>query len=124
MGNPDPYDLSRFVTVQAPVYETVCEELGRGCKTSHWMWLIFPQIAGLGFSTMSQKYAISGLDEAQAHLAHAVLGPRLTDCTQLVPDVDGKSALQQDAPELSELITTERMASAVLFVARFYDKKV
>ena len=58
MGNPDPYDLSRFVTAQAPVYETVCEELGRGCKNSHWMWFIFPQIAGLGFSAMSQKDAV------------------------------------------------------------------
>ena len=88
----DPYDLNRFVMAQNPVFDRVCEELGRGRKTGHWMWFIFPQIAGLGFSAMSQKYAISGRDETQAYLDHPVLGSRLRDRTQLVLDVRDKSA--------------------------------
>ncbi|WP_137045634.1 DUF1810 domain-containing protein [Pseudolabrys sp. FHR47] len=80
----DVFNLQRFVTAQAPVYADVCEELNRGQKTSHWMWFIFPQIAGLGMSAMSRKYAISGLDEARAYLAHPVLSPRLIECTKLV----------------------------------------
>lgn len=86
----DRFNLQRFVAAQAPVYADVCEELRRGRKTSHWMWFIFPQIAGLGFSAMSQKYAISGLEEARAYLAHPVLGPRLLECTRLV-GISGRS---------------------------------
>lgn len=86
----DSFDLQRFVTAQAPVYATVCDELRRGRKESHWMWFIFPQIAGLGISAMSRKYSISGLDEARAYLAHPVLGPRLIECTRLV-GVSGRS---------------------------------
>lgn len=84
------YNLQRFVTAQAPVYAGVCEELRRGQKASHWMWFIFPQIAGLGSSAMARKYAISGLDEARAYLAHPLLGPRLIECTRLV-GVSGRS---------------------------------
>jgi len=80
----DSFNLQRFVTAQAPVYADVCAELRSGQKTSHWMWFIFPQIAGLGQSAMSKKYAISGLDEARAYLAHSVLGLRLFECTRLV----------------------------------------
>lgn len=80
----DMFNLQRFVAAQAPVYADVCEELRRGQKVSHWMWFIFPQIAGLGMSAMSKKYAISGLDEARAYLAHPVLGLRLFECTRLV----------------------------------------
>lgn len=86
----DIFNLQRFVTAQAPVYADVCEELRRGRKTSHWMWFIFPQVAGLGMSSMSRKYAISGLDEAWDYLAHPVLGPRLIECTRLV-GVSGRS---------------------------------
>lgn len=86
----DVFNLQRFVTAQAPVYADVCEELRRGQKVSHWMWFIFPQIAGLGQSAMSRKYAISGLDEARAYLAHPVLGPRLIECTKLV-GISGRS---------------------------------
>ena len=73
----DPYNLDRFVVAQDLVYAQVRDELGRGRKASHWMWFVFPQIAGLGFSERSQRYAISGLDEARAYLAHPILGPRL-----------------------------------------------
>ncbi len=87
----DPYDLRRFVDAQAPVYERVVEELTRGRKESHWMWFIFPQIAGLGYSFMAQKYAIGSLEEARAYLAHPVLGARLRECTALVIRIEGKA---------------------------------
>jgi uncharacterized protein (DUF1810 family) len=85
-------DLERFVTAQDPIYERVLSELRAGRKTSHWMWFVFPQIAGLGSSPTSVKYALSGLDEARAYLEHPVLGPRLRECTQLVADHTGLSA--------------------------------
>ena len=90
----DPFDLQRFVDAQAAVYERVRAELKNGRKQSHWMWFIFPQIAGLGHSAMAQRYAISSLDDAKAYLANPVLGPRLRECTRLVLQVDRKSALQ------------------------------
>ena len=90
----DPFDLQRFVDAQAAVYERVRAELKNGRKQSHWMWFIFPQIAGLGHSAMAQRYAISSLDDAKAYLANPVLGPRLRECTSLVLQVVGKSALQ------------------------------
>jgi len=79
----DPYRLSRFVSAQDGIYDQVVGELRRGRKTGHWMWFVFPQIAGLGHSPMSQRYAISSLDEARAYLAHPVLGPRLAECAAL-----------------------------------------
>ncbi|MBH0201564.1 MAG: DUF1810 domain-containing protein [Nitrospira sp.] len=87
----DAYNLHRFLTAQAPTYHTVLDELRAGRKSSHWMWFIFPQIAGLGHSAMAQQFAISSLDEAKAYLQHPVLGPRLRACTQLVLDVNGRS---------------------------------
>ena len=86
----DPYSLQRFVVAQAPVYDRVLAELRAGEKRSHWMWFVFPQIAGLGHSDMARKYAISSLEEAKAYLAHPVLGPRLRDCTALVNAVEGR----------------------------------
>lgn len=73
--------LERFVVAQEPIYPRVLAELRAGDKRSHWMWFIFPQIAGLGHSAMAQRYAIADLDEAKAYLAHPLLGPRLADCT-------------------------------------------
>ena len=75
----DSFDLQRFVDAQAPVYRQVVEELSRGQKRTHWMWFIFPQIAGLGFSAMAQRFAIASRTEAVAYLEHDVLGPRLLD---------------------------------------------
>lgn len=85
------YDLQRFVDAQAPVIDRVRAELGGGQKRSHWMWFVFPQIAGLGFSATAQHYAIASRDEAKAYVAHPVLGPRLVECTQLVLAVNGRS---------------------------------
>jgi uncharacterized protein (DUF1810 family) len=90
----DPYDLERFVAAQdaGGTYDRVVAELQRGRKASHWMWFVFPQIAGLGRSATSREFAISGLDEAKAYLQHAVLGPRLLACSELVLGTQGRSA--------------------------------
>ena len=88
----DAFDLLRFVDAQAPVYEQVRRELKVGRKQGHWMWLIFPQIAGLGQSPMSVRFAIASLEETHAYLAHPVLGPRLKECARLALDVEGKTA--------------------------------
>ena len=90
----DPHDLQRFVDAQAGVYDQALAELSAGAKRSHWMWFIFPQIAGLGFSAMARRYAIASRLEAQAYLNHAVLGPRLIACTRAVCRVEGRSAHQ------------------------------
>ncbi|MBR1132973.1 DUF1810 domain-containing protein [Bradyrhizobium iriomotense] len=87
----DTFDLERFVQAQNPVFRDVEGELARGRKQSHWMWFVFPQIAGLGFSAMSQRYAIGSRAEAVAYLAHPVLGPRLIACTRLVLAVEGRT---------------------------------
>ncbi|HKT53374.1 MAG TPA: DUF1810 domain-containing protein [Caulobacteraceae bacterium] len=88
----DPHDLQRFVEAQARIYDGALAELRAGRKTSHWMWFIFPQAAGLGASPMAQRYAIASLDEAQAYLSHPVLGPRLMACVEAVNALDGLSA--------------------------------
>jgi uncharacterized protein (DUF1810 family) len=80
----DSFDLQRFLDAQAAVYRQVIEELSRGRKRTHWMWFIFPQIAGLGFSAMAQRFAIGSRAEAVAYLEHDLLGPRLFECTRLV----------------------------------------
>ncbi len=83
----DRHDLARFLSAQAPVYDQVLAELRAGRKRSHWMWFVFPQIAGIGRSVMAQRYAIGSLQEAQAYLAHPILGTRLRECCRLVLDV-------------------------------------
>lgn len=92
--SPDPFDLARFVAAQASVYESVLAELTAGAKRSHWMWFIFPQVEGLGFSAMSRRYAIRSRQEAEAYLAHSLLGPRLAACAEALLAVTGKSARQ------------------------------
>jgi uncharacterized protein (DUF1810 family) len=88
----DAYDLGRFVAAQEGVYGRALAELQAGAKRSHWMWFIFPQIAGLGASAMAQRYAIGSLAEARAYLAHPILGERLRACTAAVNAVAGRSA--------------------------------
>jgi uncharacterized protein (DUF1810 family) len=90
----DPYGLERFATAQdgGGTYAAAVSELRAGRKTSHWMWFVFPQIAGLGSSPTAREYAISSLDEARAYLAHPVLGPRLVESAELVAAVEGRSA--------------------------------
>ncbi|PTR16058.1 uncharacterized protein (DUF1810 family) [Nitrosospira sp. Nsp2] len=87
----DPHNLQRFVDAQRPVFESACRELRQGRKQSHWMWFIFPQVQGLGRSEMAQRFAISSREEAEAYLAHPILGPRLRDCSRIVADLKGHS---------------------------------
>jgi uncharacterized protein (DUF1810 family) len=87
-------DLQRFVDAQKPVFDQVCAELGQGQKRGHWMWFIFPQLAGLGHSDMAVKYAIASREQAEAYLEHPILGPRLRQCTQLVLNVEGRTIHQ------------------------------
>jgi uncharacterized protein (DUF1810 family) len=84
MTEDDRFDLERFVTAQAPAFETVLAELRAGRKRSHWMWFVFPQLAGLGRSSTARFYGISSIDEACGYLAHSLLGPRLDLCTRIV----------------------------------------
>lgn len=88
----DRFDLQRFVSAQDRIYADVLAELRNGHKRTHWMWFIFPQIQGLGFSSTTQYYAIKSAEEARAYLDHPVLGKRLLECTQAVLSVQNRSA--------------------------------
>jgi uncharacterized protein (DUF1810 family) len=94
MTTDDPYDLQRFVAAQdaGGTYDHAIAELRNGRKTSHWMWFIFPQVAGLGYSPASRTYAITSLAEARAYLAHPVLGARLIECAEILTRVPGRTA--------------------------------
>jgi uncharacterized protein (DUF1810 family) len=117
MKTEDPYDLQRFVAAQdaGGTYDDAVAELRGGRKTSHWMWFVFPQIAGLGFSSTARTYAITSLDEARAYLAHPVLGPRLTECAEILAGLPGRSAEQifghLDAQKLRSSITLFMLAA-------------
>jgi uncharacterized protein (DUF1810 family) len=86
------FQLGRFVEAQAGAYADAVEELRAGRKRTHWMWFIFPQIAGLGSSAIARHFAIRSLDEARAYLAHPVLGARLRECAEFVNRIEGISA--------------------------------
>jgi uncharacterized protein (DUF1810 family) len=111
MTTEDPYHLQRFVAAQdaGGTYDQAAAELRAGRKTSHWMWFIFPQIAGLGYSPVSRMYAITSLDEARAYLAHPVLGARLIECATVLTGLTGRTAEQifgeVDALKLRSSIT-------------------
>jgi uncharacterized protein (DUF1810 family) len=113
----DPFKLARFVMAQdaGGTYERAVAELRAGRKTSHWMWFVFPQIAGLGLSLTSRQYAISSLDEARAYLDHPVLGRRLRECAGILAGLTGRSAEQIfggiDAMKLRSSMTLFQRAS-------------
>jgi uncharacterized protein (DUF1810 family) len=124
------YDLDRFVLAQEHVYAGALDELRRGRKTGHWIWFIFPQIAGLGYSSISQQYAISSLDEARAYLAHPVLGTRLRECAAIVLATTGRTALEifgaTDAMKLRSSMTLFHRAAPdepvfANVLERYYD---
>ena len=96
MATADPYDLERFVAAQdaGSTYDRALGELRAGRKSGHWMWFVFPQIAGLGTSDTSRRYAIASRAEAAAYLRHPLLGPRLIECAQIVEAADALSATQ------------------------------
>jgi uncharacterized protein (DUF1810 family) len=91
MNPDDPYDLNRFLTAQEGVFERALAELKDGRKRTHWMWYIFPQIDGLGFSPTAKLYSIKGIKEARQYLIHPILGKRLIECTEVVVSLKGGS---------------------------------
>jgi uncharacterized protein (DUF1810 family) len=96
----DPFRLHRFTAAQdeSGTYQRAVAELRAGAKASHWMWFVFPQVAGLGMSAMAREYAISGLAEARAYLGHPVLGPRLVECAGILTVLRGRTAAQVFGP--------------------------
>jgi uncharacterized protein (DUF1810 family) len=116
----DPFNLSRFIEAQEGVYSGALDELGCGSKTGHWIWYIFPQIAGLGFSGMSRRYSISSIDEARAYAEHPVLGQRLIECVELVMALEGKSAQQI----FGHLDALKFRSCLTLFAAADNDNKI
>ena len=88
------YNLNRYITAQETIYEMVIWELRMGCKYSHWMWYIFPQFEGLGYSSRAKLYSIKSIEEAKAYLSHPVLGERLIECSQLLLDIENQSISQ------------------------------
>ena len=124
----DPFDLQRFVDAQAPIYAQVVAELRRGQKQSHWIWFIFPQLAGLGHSAMAQRFAIASREEAIAYLGHGVLGFRLKECTALITAVEGRKVREilgspddlkfQSSMTLFSAVSSDPEFSAA--IAKFY----
>jgi len=124
----DPFDLQRFLDAQAPIYARVVAELRRGQKQSHWMWFVFPQLAGLGHSAMAQRFAIASREEAVAYLGHGVLGFRLKECTALIRAVEGRTVREilgspddlkfQSAVTLFSAVSSDPEFSAA--IAKFY----
>ena len=92
MSTSDPFDLARFVEAQATTYETALAELRSGAKRTHWMWFIFPQLRGLGFSSTAQFYGLTSLDEARAYLAHPLLGARYRECVTALQQLPATTA--------------------------------
>ena len=125
----DPHDLGRFVAAQEGDYQVALREITAGRKRTHWMWYVFPQIDGLGFSSMAQRYAIKGADEARAYLAHPLLGERLRACAQAALGHEGKSATEIfGTPDDLKLRSSATLFAAVTeegsvfhrLLARFY----
>jgi uncharacterized protein (DUF1810 family) len=128
MTTSDPFDLDRFVGAQASTYARVVAEIRSGRKQSHWMWFVFPQMQGLGYSATARRYGITGLPEAQAYLSHPVLGARLRECAELLEQLDaGESAADifgsTDAMKLrSSLTLFAQAAGRASIFERLLDK--
>jgi uncharacterized protein (DUF1810 family) len=121
---PDPYDLQRFVDAQdgGGTYDAAVGELRRGRKTTHWMWFVFPQIAGLGRSATAQRYAITSIDEAKAYLDHPVLGPRLLECTRILAEADHGAGQGTAAQVLGSVDAQKLRSSMTLFLRASADE--
>ena len=117
----DAHDLQRFVDAQddGGTYDRALAELRAGRKTTHWMWFVLPQLAGLGSSAMAQRYAISGADEARAYLAHPVLGPRLLACARALTELD-----TGDPVEVLGGIDAQKLHSSATLFAAVSDEPV
>jgi uncharacterized protein (DUF1810 family) len=130
----EQFDLHRFLAAQdeGGTYRQALGELHAGCKRSHWMWFVFPQLAGLGHSAMARTYAISGVGEARAYLRHPVLGPRLRECLQALIALDSSDPVavfgQVDAVKLRSSLTLFAVAdpdedSCRAVLGKYYDGK-
>ncbi|OGA12757.1 MAG: calpastatin [Betaproteobacteria bacterium RIFCSPLOWO2_02_FULL_63_19] len=121
----DPYDLSRFVRAQEHTYERALAEIRDGRKRTHWMWYIFPQIDGLGVSSISKKYAIKSADEARAYLDHPVLGPRLLECAEAVVRIEGRTAEEIfGSPDDLKLRSCATLFACILPQASVFDRLI
>ncbi|WP_168707761.1 DUF1810 domain-containing protein [Sphingopyxis sp. PAMC25046] len=118
--------LDRFVTAQEQIYPRALEEIRRGAKRTHWMWFIFPQLAGLGRSAMAQRYAIADIEEARAYLAHPLLGPRYVECAEALQDLIGSDPVavlgETDATKLRSSLTLFEAASGRPLFAAALDR--
>lgn len=126
----DPHDLIRFLRAQADDYEHALSEIASGRKRTHWMWYIFPQLDGLAMSPTSKLFAIKGVEEAKAYLAHPVLGPRLLECAEAVVAIHGRTATEiLGNPDDLKLRSSATLFAAVLppgsvferLLAKYYD---
>lgn len=122
-GGGDPHELSRFVEAQEEDYEQALAEIRSGRKQSHWMWYIFPQFDGLGFSSTSKRYSIKSLGEATAFLRHPILGPRLMECAEAVVRIEGRSALEIfSSPDDAKLRSCATLFACVSPVGSVFDR--
>jgi uncharacterized protein (DUF1810 family) len=119
----DPHDLNRFVQAQESDYEQALSEVKSGRKRSHWMWYIFPQFDGLGFSATSKRYSIKSAAEAEAYLRHPVLGPRLKECTDAALGIEGRSAYEIfGSPDDSKLRSCATLFACVAPDGAMFDQ--
>lgn len=119
----DPYNLTRFVQAQETNYDQALAEIRSGRKRTHWMWYVFPQFHGLGFSSTSQRYSIKSLDEARAYLDHPILGPRLLKCAEAVLHVEGRSAREIfGSPDDLKLRSSATLFASVLPAGSVFDR--
>ncbi len=128
MTASDPFDLERFVEAQSESYESAVAEIRAGRKQSHWMWFVFPQVQGLGYSATARRYGITGLAEARAYLSHPVLGARLRECAEALEALDSRESVtgifgSTDAMKLrSSLTLFAHAAGQELVFERLLDK--
>ncbi len=120
-GPEDPHDLQRFMTAQEHTYDRALAELRRGRKSSHWMWFVFPQVRGLGRSGMAQQYAVAGLEEARAYLAHPVLGARLRECADALLGLETLPGGRPGAADVLGGIDAVKLRSSMTLFARAAD---
>ena len=124
-GAGDPHNLSRFVQAQEDDYEQALAEIRSGRKRSHWMWYIFPQIDGLGFSSTSRRYSIKSVAEAEAYLSHPVLGPRLVECAEAALHVEGRSAFEIfGSPDEMKLRSCATLFACVAPAGSVFDRLI
>ena len=121
----DLYDLNRFLRAQKDSYERALAEIKAGRKRTHWMWYVFPQIDGLGVSSISKKYAIKSADEARAYLDHPVLGPRLLECAEAVVRIEGRTAEEIfGSPDDLKLRSCATLFACILPQASVFDRLI